>query len=223
MERNDLSEQTDVDAGQVTSGSEGATVRPPGRSATRRADLVLAAVAALVSGLAAFYLISQVRSDREVLVFQRTVQAGAVVDQDDLGVAEVPASSPLRTVSPDDRDQFIGRRALTEIPAGSIAGASLLRPGPIVPSDFVQVGFTTDLGEGPTIDDMSGKIVDVYAVDDDGPAQRLVSGVLVVEEERPTESTRYLSMLVPDEVSASLLAAAHNGRIAVSLKAGVDS
>ena len=112
----------------------------PPKDARRRPlrALVMVMVAALCA--AGFAALLAAAGDRQaVLAMARTVPAGRVITADDLRVVEVSADKALRTLPAGQRDEVVGRSAISTLVAGTLLTNAQLaeRVGPAVGESVV--------------------------------------------------------------------------------------
>jgi len=102
------------------------TARPatPVRGRRRPALIGAGALLIVLPSLGAAWFFNSSRDVTSALVMARTVQAGQVLERDDLGVAELPQDSSLRSIDPARAETVIGQRAATDLPVGAVVNPS---------------------------------------------------------------------------------------------------
>ncbi|PZF86511.1 SAF domain-containing protein [Jiangella anatolica] len=199
---------------------------PPGapvRRYRRRPALIGLGVGLLATcGAGAAYLAQSSGDTVQVLAVTDTVHRGEVLDADRLTTARAAPDPALRPVAASELSAVVGRRAATDLPAGtlltdaSLTAASLPAAGQsvvgvavteaqlprtdLVPGDRVRVFGTPNQGDAPPSDPFRSVAATVLGVSD-----VLDSGHLVVD------------VVVADDVAGTLVANVATGRVAIVL------
>ncbi|MFW6600399.1 SAF domain-containing protein [Propionibacteriaceae bacterium Y2011] len=140
----------------VPTGTEVAapiSVPTPGAAAARnrrRPMLILLAVLLLaVSALAGAWAFTQLDTTHGVVGVTRTVSAGEVIGRDDLTVVQISEQSTLDTVPAADLESIIGRRAVTDLPAGTTLPPGSVADVLVPAKGNAVVGVLTTPGTAP--------------------------------------------------------------------------
>ena len=206
-----------------------ATTAPPRPTAAERGRLpapvrdrrpALAALALLLvlGGALSSALIAYRSGDRiDVLVAARDIPVGQEITQADLRVARVAADGAAFVESSAARN-FVGTRARTEVPEGTLVNRTMFLAGSLVPRDAAVVGVVLGAAQRPASALRSGDVVRVFAVGRDGEQ---AAGVELARAVRVAGVTGdgdglVVSLLVPSGQAQPLVAAAAAGQVAVA-------
>lgn len=179
--------------------TRGARLSPASRVATpvrgrRRPTLIVAGgLLVILPALGAAWFFNSSRDAHSVLVMAKTVQAGEVIEREDLTAAALPDDTNLPNIASTASDSVIGQRAATDLPRGAVLNESstvaevvpaadravvgvLLTPAQM-PEDTLRPGDTVRLVDVPNNDanlsqdtpaSADGVIVSVGAADANG-------------------------------------------------------
>jgi Flp pilus assembly protein CpaB len=207
-----------------------ATTAPPRPTAAQRGRLpapvrdrrpALAALALLLvlGGALSSALIAYRSGDRiDVLVAARDISVGEEITAADLRVARVAADGAA-FVESSAAANFVGTRARTEVPEGTLVNRTMFLAGSLVPRDAAVVGVVLGAAQRPAGGLRAGDVVRVFAVGRDG--EQGASGVELARAVRVSAVSADgdglgLSLLVPAGQAQALVAAAAAGQVAVA-------
>ena len=207
-----------------------ATIAPPRPSAPLRGRLpapvrdrrpALAALALLLvlGGALTSALIAYRSGDRiDVLVAAHDIPVGQRISAGDLRVARVAAEG-ASYVESRALGNFVGTRARTGVPAGTLVNRSMFLAGSLVPAGGAVVGVVLSATQRPAAAPRSGDVVRVYALTGNSaqasPGVELARAVRVLDV-GTGKTTLSMSLLVPANQAPALVAAAAAGQVAVA-------
>lgn len=223
--------------GKNSTGSlpEQSSARLPGPVRERRPALVAFGLVLVVGGALGSALVVHRSGDRlDVLVARHDVAAGELITAEDLGTARVAADGAA-VVPAAALENFVGTYATTRIPADTLVHRSMFLAGDTVPADAAVVGVVLGAQQRPTAPLTSGDVVRAFLVSSDGagtvsgqPAGTVLLGAArVVAAGSATAGTGTggagslaadtgtVSLLVPTDRAADVVAAAAAGQIAL--------
>ena len=164
--------------------NEQAVAVPVGHLKARRSPRLVAAglLVACLGGLGGAMAYQQASHANQVIVVQHTVPRGEVVRQSDLAVVTIGSAPGVHTTPARDLDALIGRRALVDLPAGSLVATESVGE-PRLPDGTAQLGLKLAAGRLPVEPLPAGTPVDLVAVTSDkqGVTAATQSSSLVVE------------------------------------------
>lgn len=187
--------------------AEEAVAVPVGHLKARRSPRLVAAglLVACLGGLGGAMAYQQASHANQVVVVQRTVPRGEVVEQGDLSVVTIGSAPGVHTTPARELDALVGRRALVDLPAGSLVGAESVGE-PRLPDGTAQLGLKLASGRLPAESLPAGTPVDLVEVTSDkqGVTATTQSSSLVVEariqtagQPSPDGSATVLDVAVP--------------------------
>lgn len=196
------------------------TPAPKLRSRPRVAAAGIALVA--VGGLVGAYLLTSSTTAVDVIAISATVQRGQVITKSDLSTAAVTLSPSLKTVPADQMSSLVGKRAASDLTAGSLltpAGVTTALT-PAAGRTVVGVAVTAaqlpsqPLNAGDTI-----RIIDTPKAADDPPsaAPGAVKATVVSTTVNTGLQRTIVDVTVPTDQAASLAARVATGRVAIVL------
>ncbi len=155
-----------------------------------------------------------------MLVAREDIELGQRVSAADFGIARVAADG-AQTITAEAAANFEGTSASTRIPAGTLLNRSMFLASSIVPDGAVVVGVVLSPAQRPAEDLRSGDVVRVFAVPRDAGGSSVGSVLepaVRVAERGPTAGgdVLRLSLLVPEDSAAAIVAAAATNSIAVT-------
>ncbi len=186
----------------------------------RRPLLILAsALLLLVAALAGAFAFSSVSTTDPVLAMARTVTAGQTVTADDLTVVQLNRGSGLATIPAGDRDLVIGKRAVTDLPAGSTLSADAVADLLLPAQGRALIGLRAAPGTAPLAGLVPGAEVELVvlpidpetAPENDDP----VRGTLVTVVELPDGTGVRVDVDVPADQARQLQQLAAANRLAL--------
>jgi len=168
---------------------------------SRRSTALITAIVVLVAcmgGLGTAYGFAQITHGKPVITVARPVLQGAVIEQSDLGVAEIDAAG-VPTVPLADQAAVVGTRAMHTLAAGSL----------LAPSDFGQPGLPdgTSLvslrlapGQMPSAEMPGGLrllLLGLPGLDDDDDTTSAFTAWVVYPPQPQLDGTAVMSVAVP--------------------------
>ena len=164
-------------------------VGPPASSRRQRIpELAVGVLLVVGCALAALVLAAGGRDRTPVVAVAGDVARGQVLTDADLSIVHVESDSSLAYTPGEDREDLVGRAALSDLPAGALVTAEQLGdPVGAVERGLGTVGLSVDTGQLPSLRLAPGDEVSVVAAGDAGsgrePGQVVRSGVVVAVEE----------------------------------------
>ena len=186
----------------------------------RRPLLILAAaLLLLVSALAGAFAFSSVSTTDPVLAMARTVVAGQVVTAEDLTIVQVNRGSGLATIAAQARDQVLGKRAVTDLPAGSTLTPDSVADQVVPAKGHALVGVLAAPGSAPLAGLVPGAEIELVVLssdpDQEPDATSGVRGVLVAVVELADGSGVRVDVDVPADQANRLQQLAAAKRLAI--------
>ena len=180
-------------------------------------------LAACLGGLGTAYGFAKISTGRPVLTVTGTVLQGAVIQSDDLGVAEVTAPG-VPTVPVASREAVVGSRARHTLMPGS-----LLAPGdfgqPALPDGLTQVALRLGPGQVPSAPLPGGQrvlLLGLPGADDPEGDVLPVSAQIVWPPEAKPDGTCVMSVAVPAGDAEALAPYLLNQRVTVIVGGRID-
>lgn len=196
------------------------TPAPKLRSRPRLAAAGIALVA--VGGLVGAYLLTSSTTAVDVVAVSTTVQRGQIITKSNLTTAAVTLSPALRTVPADQLSSLVGKRAASDLTAGSLLAPAGVTTAltPAAGRTVVGVAVTgaqlpsQPLNAGDTI-----RVIDTPKASDDPPAATpsAVKATVVSTTVNPALQRTIVDVTVPTDQAASLAARVATGRVAIVL------
>lgn len=121
--------------------------RLPGRRNPRW--IALGLVAICLGGLLAYVVYDRVSTETRVLALTSTVYRGEVVEAGDLTTVVLHGQPPGPTVAATDQAGVVGKRAVFDLPAGSIVAPASLSDGAVPDTGRSVVGLRLATGRAP--------------------------------------------------------------------------
>lgn len=195
--------------------------RLPAPVRDRRPALAALALLLVLGGALASALIAYRSGDRvDVLIAREDIELGQQVSAADFGIARVAAVG-AETITQESVEKFVGASATTRIPAGTLLNRSMFLVGSVVPDGAVVVGVVLSASQRPAQDLRAGDVVRVFAVPREGGGNQL--GTVLAQAVRVAEiglavggDALRLSLLIPADSAAAIVAAAATNSIAVT-------
>ncbi|MFG2405357.1 SAF domain-containing protein [Streptomyces brevispora] len=200
---------------------------PPRTLATRRrrpALIGLSVALIAAGGLAGAYTVLSSGERTPVLMVAKQVPYGAVVTERDLAVVSVGLDPALKPVAAADKDEIIGKRAATDLLAGSLMTGGSVTDKPLLDENQQLVGLRLKPGQLPSTPLSPGRSVLVVSTPDaaanaDGKKQDEIPKTLPAEVIRVGEPDTSGNLTVDVSVAATdgavLAARAASGDIAL--------
>ncbi|WP_329615722.1 SAF domain-containing protein [Streptomyces brevispora] len=202
---------------------------PPRTLATRRrrpALIGLSVALIAAGGLAGAFTVLNSGERTPVLMVTKQVPYGAVVTERDLAVVSIGLDPALNPVAAADKDEIIGKRAATDLMAGSLVTGGAVTDKPLLDENQQLVGLRLKPGQLPSTSLSPGRSVLVVSTPDaaanadaDGKKQDEIPKSLPAEVIRVGEPDTSGNLTVDVAVAATdgavLAARAASGNIAL--------
>lgn len=197
-------------AGPVAPAADAALPRLPARRNPRW--IALGVVALCLGALLSYVVYAHVASETTVVAMARTVYRGEAIEADDLTTVRLQGGALPEAVAATQRDSLVGRRAVYDLPAGSVVAAGsvadtavplegrsvvgILLPGGSAPADLLLpsapvrlVALPAPASSGSTArDEFAGKTYPARVIDRSTAADG-VSTMLDVDVEQAQAPT----------------------------------
>jgi hypothetical protein len=178
-----------------------------------------------LGGLAAAWLTTVVGNTQPVLVLRADVDRGTVIESGDLTVARIGVDPAVTPVPDSQRDQVIGKRAASDLPAGSLLTPGSLTDQVIPAAGESLVGVTLTRAQLPARPVRAGDVVRIVSTpraQDDPPAGEpaVLEAVVVGSRVLADTGQVVVDVRVPARDAADLAARAATGRVALVLDGG---
>jgi hypothetical protein len=199
-------------------------VEHTGRRNRTRIALGLLVIVLSVLGTVSLYSSSSNRID--VITIRRTVPAGQVVTNEDLGTASIASRSGLATVSVADRAQLVGKIAAVGLVPGSLLAPDQLRNGPAVEDGKAIAGAVVKAGQYPVGMQAGDEVLMVEAPPPTANARASAAieqgraRVLDVATAEDGSSTVAVSLVVPRGAATAVANAGAGGRLSLVVIGG---
>ena len=213
---------TTLPASSTTLNGRGRLPSPPRE---RRPALAVLALLLVVAGALGSALVAYRSGDRvDVLVASRDIPIGAEISATDLGIARV-AEEGAEVIPADAESNFVGTRATTRIPRGTLLNRTMFLAGDVVPADGVVVGVVLSPTQRPAGTLAAGDVVRAYRVprSSDGALSGqagtpvlLAARVVEVQAGASGADTVTVSLLVPVQLAGTVVPVAAAGQIALA-------
>ena len=193
--------------------------RLPAPVRDRRPALAALALLLVLGGALSSALIAYRSGGRiDVLVAANDIPVGQRITAGDLRVARVAAEGAAYVES-DAIGNFVGTRARTGVPAGTLVNRTMFVAGSLVPANAAVVGVVLGATQRPAAAPRSGDVVRVFALAEDG--SQATSGVELARAVRVLDvgtgrTGLGMSLLVPAAQAPAMIAAAAAGQVAVA-------
>jgi hypothetical protein len=182
--------------------------------------VVLIAVAGLGGGL----LVLNAGNTHPVVAVASTVTRGEVIKRDDLRIVDVSADPSLQTVNGDQLDSIVGKRAATDLPAGTLLPANAATSELVPHRGRTLVGLQLKPSQLPATTLQTGDTVRLVTLPADqasstrpGTSTLPISATVIGSEGGPDGQTTRVDVEVPSDVAAGLSVNAATGRVALIL------
>ncbi|MCG7524563.1 SAF domain-containing protein [Streptomyces sp. OfavH-34-F] len=142
---------------------------PPRTLATRRrrpALIGLSVALIAAGGLAGAFTVLSSGERTPVLMVAKQIPYGEVVTERDLTVVSIGLDPALETVAAADKDEIVGKRATTDLLAGSLVTGESVTDKPLIGRDQQLVGLRLKPGQLPTTPLTPGRSVLVVSTPD---------------------------------------------------------
>lgn len=203
-------------------------VAAPERAGRRnRTRIALGLLVIVLSVLGTVSLYSSAGDRVEVIAVRRTVPAGQVVTDEDLGTIAIASRSGLATVSVDGRAQVVGRVAAVGLVPGSLLAPEQLRDGPAVEDGMAIAGAVLKPGQYPVSLQAGDEVTLVETpsatptgTGGDAPVERGRARVLDVATSPDGSSAVTVSLVVLRTAASSVANAGAAGRLSLVVVGG---
>lgn len=194
--------------------------RLPAPVRDRRPALAALALLLVLSGALTSALVAYRSGDRiDVLVAAREISVGQEITEADLTIARVASDRAEQVVAAAAKDGFLGTRALTSVPAGTLVNSRMFVTGSVIPPDGLVVGVVLGAAQRP-VELGTGDVVRVFGVSSDAalasPATVLVSAARVVDVQGGSGDGFKVSLLVEPSAATAVVAAASAGQVVLT-------
>lgn len=198
---------------------------PQPRPSRNVSGILLGVVIVVFCAVAVAAFTASIGHRRSVLVVTRSVNAGAVIHDSDLGEAHLPPDPALRTVAASRRALVVGRVAGVNLAPGTLLAESELATGPQADAAHAIVGLALKAGQFPT----GLRPLDTVTVVETSPASSLgpPDAVVLIEGAQVTSTaiaadgqTTVISVLVPRPAAPAVAGGAARGQISLVLLGG---
>lgn len=193
----------------------------------RRPKIIALGVALIALGGALSAYIWTANSDAvSVVAISRSVQRGQTITDADLSTATITPDPALHTVPSSQRSTILGKRASTDLAAGSILTPTATTTDLIPPAGRSLVGVAVTAAQLPASPLVAGdtvRIIDTPRKQDDPPTGTPNSVAATVVRIGATPDANGVSLVdvtVPTTDAAALAAHIATGRIAIVLDSG---
>jgi SAF domain len=208
--------------------SRGPRTPGPAPAVRRQRRLPLAAGAVVliaVAGLGGGALVLNAGKTHPVVAITTTVTRGEVIQRDDLRVVDVAGDQTLQTVDGDQLDAIVGKRAATDLPAGTLLPRGATTSELIPHQGRTLVGLQLKPSQLPATTLQTGDTVRLVTLPSDqagassrpGSSAVPISATVVGSEPGPDNQTTRVDVEVPNDVAAALSVYAATGRVALIL------
>ncbi|WP_296137338.1 SAF domain-containing protein [uncultured Tessaracoccus sp.] len=200
-------------------GSTGTRPEAVQLRARRSPKLVVAGVLAVVLGALGFaQLHTATTNHRGVVSVAEPIARGALVEEGNLRVVQVPQGFPVEGLPEARIDEIVGRTALTDLPVGSFPEAAHVGDNPL-PKGQALVGLRLSHGQLPLSALPAGtqvRLVGTEAAQSDAPADEGLAAVVAVAPVLLDDGVTYtLDVRVPQASADAVARLAARGELAL--------
>ena len=196
----------------------------PAKRRQRSVPLAVVAAICMIVSIVAFVGLQLASSDRRpVLAVARPIEAGAVITEADLRVAQVTADPALSPIPLSAKSTVIGRTAAVDLRPGSLLVESSLGASSVIGDGEALVGVEVAAASAPVGAVRSGDQVRLIEVPKAGDVKPAGSATVIAEgrvlrvsaASSSTSATTQLSLIVPAASGPAVAAASAGQRIAL--------
>lgn len=200
--------------------------RLPSRTRDKRPALALLALLLVLVGALGSALLVYRTSDRtQVLVTSQPLTQGQVVTADDFTVTELAFEEGTEVVTASSLSAFVGSYATSNIPEGTLIAGQMFTTSELAPAGAQKVGVVVSSVGRPSEAFQVNDVVRVFAtspasaVNEADPAEELVSAakVVAVAPVVDTRDTVHVTVLLPEDAVAGVIAASATGTAALAI------
>lgn len=175
-----MNQQTTTPVGSVRNRKSSVDARvlaPLRRRGVQLPELGIGIAVILVSIIGSLWWQSRGAHSTRIAVVAEDVRTGDILSTDDLGVVSISSDDELSLIAAAEAATVVGRRAVTDIAAGSpLMEAQFSELTPLSPSESL-VGVVVDAARAP-VEIAAGDFVDVIALDRDLTGSDIVSSIV---------------------------------------------
>lgn len=213
--------QTTKTLGPDSERSAGARPVVAGRTKLQRSPLliVLGLLVLAAGGVLGWFMWVTTSTASEVVAAKVDVQRGELITAEDLTTVRVTLDPSLRTVPGANLGTLVGRRAATDLTAGTLISPSQVSDGLLPPHGMSVVAVPVPAGLVPTVPIHAGDTVRLVQTPEPAgsvtgkPLTITAEVVAVIEGEQDT----IVNVLVPAGTASGLAELAATGRVALVL------
>lgn len=194
------------------------------RLKARRSPRLVAAgvVLACLGGLGGAMAFQEATHANQVVVVQRAVPRGEVIDAGDLAVVTIGSAPGVSTVPAGDLPGMVGRTALVDLPQGSLVGRGAVGEA-VVPAGQAQIGLKLAAGRIPNQPMPAGTPVDLVEIQTDKQefSELQVQGTVASAPVQTVDGAGWvLDVFLPQSQAQRVADLAAHDRIVLVRKAG---
>lgn len=194
-------------------------------------QLLIAVFLVAISALVAVVLFSRATAREPVVALAQPVERGQVIGPDDLMVVYMATDDPVVTMPSEAMTGLVGLTAVANLESGTIVTPAHFVSRSLLDAGEAVVGLSLSPGEYPTPLLAVGDRVDVVVTDrsaadlDSGATGRVLvrSAEVFNIAELGTQGDRFISLRMPDEVTADVAAAAAADRVRLVLVSDAEA
>lgn len=177
-----------------------------------------------VAGLGGGVLVLNAGDTRPVVAITSTVTRGDVIKREDLRIVDVGGDPSLQTVDGDQLSSIVGKRAATDLPAGTLLPANAATTELVPHRGRTLVGLQLKPSQLPATTLRSGDTVRLVTLPGDqagssrsGTSSVPISATVIGSQDGPDGQSTRVDVEVPSDVAAALSISAATGRVALVL------
>ena len=209
----------------VTTTSPASTPEPPRMPGRRNPKwIALGIVALCLGGLLSYVIYARVATETPVVSLAQTVYRGEVIEASDLTTITLHGSTIPQVVPAGDLATVVGRRAATDLVAGSVLVASAVTDVTIPANGRAVVGLKLSLGRTPTSLLLPSSAVRLVALPPENGSDKLTGDTFtarVIDQSNAADGTSILvNVDVAADKAATIAQLAAQDRIALVRDAG---
>lgn len=186
--------------------------------------IAVSLLAIVLAALGAAWLATTYRDTTDVVSVRQDVSRGAVIERDDLQTASITLDPALRTVPKADLESLVGKRAVSDLSAGTIVAPSQVASDVFPPKNASVVGLYLSNAQMPTTTLRPSSVVRIVAtpkVGDEAPAAGTTpvsySASVIAVKQQSDGSHAIVDVLVPKDQAAAIATLQATQRIALVL------
>lgn len=185
--------------------------------------ITLAILAIALSALGAAWLATSYRNTTDVVTVRQNVSRGEVIQRDDLQSASITLDPALRTIPKSEIDSLVGKRAASDLQAGTTVTRDQIAGQAFPPKGGSVVGVYLSVGQLPQTPLRAGSTVRLVATpkagdDPQASGEALAFTATVVTTQQLSDSTHItVDLLVPTDQANKVASLAATQRMAIIL------